>query len=39
VGRLDADLPATVYVGIAAVNASQAPFTAEFEDFTVAPLP
>jgi regulation of enolase protein 1 (concanavalin A-like superfamily) len=39
VGRLDADLPATVYVGVAAVNASQAPFTAEFEDFTVAPLP
>jgi tetratricopeptide (TPR) repeat protein len=39
VGRFEADLPSTVYVGVAAVNASQAPFTAEFEGFTVAPIP
>jgi regulation of enolase protein 1 (concanavalin A-like superfamily) len=38
-GHFEVDLPPTVYVGVAAVNASQAPFTAEFEGLTVAPAP
>lgn len=37
VGRFEADMPPTVYVGVAAVNASQGPFTAEFEGLTVVP--
>jgi tetratricopeptide (TPR) repeat protein/regulation of enolase protein 1 (concanavalin A-like superfamily) len=36
-GQFEADLPPTVYVGVAAVNATQSPFTAEFEDLTVVP--
>ena len=39
VGRLEADWPPKVDVGIAAVNASQAPFKAEFEELTVVPIP
>jgi tetratricopeptide (TPR) repeat protein/regulation of enolase protein 1 (concanavalin A-like superfamily) len=38
-GQFEADLPPTVYVGVAAVNASQGPFTAEFEGLTVVPTP
>jgi tetratricopeptide (TPR) repeat protein len=39
VGHLEMDLPPEVYLGIAAVNTTQAPFAAAFEDFTVSPAP
>jgi tetratricopeptide (TPR) repeat protein/regulation of enolase protein 1 (concanavalin A-like superfamily) len=39
VGRFELELPPTVYVGVAAVNASQAAFTAEFDELQVRSVP
>jgi hypothetical protein len=39
VGQFEAELPQQLYVGIAAANTTQAPFAAEFEDFTLSPRP
>ena len=39
IGHFQEDLPRQIYVGVAAVNATQAPFVAEFEDFTISPRP
>ena len=38
-GHLEMDMPSLVYLGVAAVNTTQAPFAATFEDFTVSPAP
>jgi hypothetical protein len=38
-GHLEMDMPSLIYLGVAAVNTTQAPFAATFEDFTVSPVP
>jgi regulation of enolase protein 1 (concanavalin A-like superfamily) len=39
VGQFQEDLAQQLYVGVAAVNSTQGPFLAEFEDFTIFPPP
>jgi tetratricopeptide (TPR) repeat protein/regulation of enolase protein 1 (concanavalin A-like superfamily) len=39
VGRFEADMPSQIYLGVAAVNTTRAPFVAAFEAFTVSPAP
>jgi len=39
VGQFEVDLPQQLYVGIAAVNTTQAPFAADFEDFNISSRP
>ena len=38
-GHFEVDWPSEVYLGVAAVNTTQAPFATAFEDFAVSPVP